>query len=228
MKTLYSVPGSGSQFNFTFDQKIQLNVTGTIGDKLKISTNYNTDAQFQFENQVKLDYTGHPDEIVQKIELGTVSMPLNTTLITGSQALFGLKTKLKFGRLNVTSILSQQRSKSQTITINNGSQQGAFNLTSANYDANKHYFLSQFFRNNYNAALANIPLNSSSVNVTKIEVWTTNRINLVQQIRAMYWLLWTWVKIHLITLHWYAVVQVIRDCRLVSRGLDLPSNPTRS
>ena len=112
---------------------------------LKITTSYNTDAQFQFENQVKLDYTGHPDEIVQKIELGTVSMPLNTTLITGSQALFGLKTKLKFGRLNVTSIISQQRSKTQTITINNGAQQGSFNLTSANYDANKHYFLSSSF-----------------------------------------------------------------------------------
>jgi cell surface protein SprA len=83
-----------SVFNFNFDQKIQMNVTGNIGDKLKITTNYNTDAQFQFDNQIKIDYTGHPDEIIQKIELGTVSMPLNTSLITGTQALFGLKTKL--------------------------------------------------------------------------------------------------------------------------------------
>jgi cell surface protein SprA len=165
------------QFNFNFDQKIQLNVTGTVGDKLKISTNYNTDAQFQFENQIKLDYTGHPDEIIQKIEAGTVSMPLNTTLITGSQALFGVKTKLKFGRLDVTSILSQQRSQSKTITITNGSQQGEFKLTPADYEANKHYFLSQFFRNNYNKALANIPIISSNINITKIEVWTTNRTN---------------------------------------------------
>ena len=165
------------QFNFNFDQKIQLNVTGTVGDKLKITSNYNTDAQFQFENQIKLDYTGHPDEIIQKMELGTVSMPLNTTLITGSQALFGLKTKLKFGRLDVTSIFSQQRSQAQTITINNGSQQGSFKLSTSDYDVNKHYFLSQFFRDNYNKALANIPLISSNVNITRIEVWTTNRIN---------------------------------------------------
>jgi len=166
-----------NQFNFNMDQKIQLNVTGTVGDKLKITTNYNTDAQFQFENQIKLDYTGHPDEIIQKIELGTVSMPLPTTLITGSQALFGIKTKLKFGKLDVTSIFSQQRSQAQTITITNGSQQGSFKLTSAQYDANRHFFLSQFFRNNYNAALANIPIISSNVNVTKIEVWITNRVN---------------------------------------------------
>jgi cell surface protein SprA len=166
-----------SQFNFNFDQKIQLNVTGTIGDKLKIATNYNTDAQFQFENQIKLDYTGHPDEIIQKIEAGTVSMPLNTTLITGSQALFGVKAQFKFGKLDVTTILSQQRSQSQTITIKNGAQQGTFKLSTSDYDANKHYFLSQFFRNNYNRALANIPIISSSVNITKIEVWTTNRVN---------------------------------------------------
>jgi len=166
-----------SQFNFNFDQKIQLNVTGMIGDKLKIATNYNTDAQFQFDNQVKMDYVGHPDEIIQEIQAGTVSMPLNTTLITGVQALFGVKTRLKFGNLSVTSILSQQRSQSKTITITNGAQQGQFSATAADYDANKHYFLSQYFRNNYNKALANIPIISSNINITKIEVWTTNRTN---------------------------------------------------
>ncbi|MEP6613185.1 MAG: cell surface protein SprA, partial [Mucilaginibacter sp.] len=166
-----------TQFNFNFDQKIQLNVTGSIGDKLKITTNYNTDAQFQFENQIKLDYTGRPDEIIQKIEAGTVSMPLNTTLITGSQALFGVKTKLKFGRLDITAIMSQQRSQSKTITITNGSQQGQFKFTPADYEANRHYFLSQFFRNQYNKALSNIPIISSNINITKIEVWTTNRTN---------------------------------------------------
>jgi cell surface protein SprA len=165
------------QFNFNFDQRIQLNVTGMIGDKLKIATNYNTDAQFQFDNQVKLEYTGHPDEIIQEIQAGTVSMPLNTTLITGTQALFGLKTKLKFGKLGVTSIFSQQRSQSKTITITNGSQQGNFLSSASDYEANKHYFLSQFFRNNYNKALANIPIISSNINITKIEVWTTNRSN---------------------------------------------------
>ncbi len=165
------------QFNFNFDQKIQLNITGTIGDKLKITTNYNTDAQFQFENQIKLDYTGHQDEIIQKIEVGTVSLPLPTTLITGSQALFGVKAQFKFGKLDVTTIFSQQRSQSQTITITNGSQQGNIKLAASDYDANKHFFLSQAFRNNYNRALANIPIISSNLNITKIEVWVTNRVN---------------------------------------------------
>ncbi|WP_214072089.1 cell surface protein SprA [Mucilaginibacter sp. dw_454] len=165
------------QFNFNFDQHIQLNLTGNIGDKLKIATNYNTDAQFQFDNQVKLDYVGHPDEIIQEIQAGTVSMPLNTQLITGTQALFGLKTKLKFGKLDVTTIFSQQRSQSKDITITNQGQQGNFSISASDYEANKHYFLSQYFRNNYDKALANIPIISSNINITKIEVWTTNRNN---------------------------------------------------
>jgi len=165
------------QFNFNFDQQIQLNVDGTIGTNLTFNTNYNTNAQFQFDNQIKLDYKGKDDDIIQEIQAGTVSMPLPTQLITGTQALFGVKTKLKFGKLNITSILSQQRSQSKTITITNGSEQGNFKLTTDAYDANKHYFLSEYFRNNYDKALANIPIISSGVNITKIEVWTTNRIN---------------------------------------------------
>ncbi|WP_026897780.1 T9SS outer membrane translocon Sov/SprA [Daejeonella oryzae] len=166
-----------SQGNFDFDQRIQMNVVGQIGEKLRITTNYNTEAQFDFENQVKLDYTGKDDEIVKKIEAGNVSLPLSSTLITGSQALFGLKTQLQFGRLNVTSVFSQQKSQQREITITNGSQQNDFRISADNYEANKHYFLAQYFRNNYNRALANIPIITSNINITKIEVWITNRTN---------------------------------------------------
>ena len=165
------------QGNFDFDQRIQMNVVGRIGEKLRITTNYNTEAQFDFENQMKLDYTGRPDEIIQKIEAGNVSLPLSSSLITGSQALFGLKTQLQFGRLNVTSIFSQQKSQPREINISNGSQQNEFRITADNYEANKHYFLAQYFRNNYNKALQNIPIITSAATVTKIEVWVTNRSN---------------------------------------------------
>jgi len=165
------------QGNFDFEQRIQMNVVGQIGEKMKISTNYNTEAQFNFENQVKLDYTGKDDEIIKKIEAGNVNLPLSSSLITGSQALFGLKTQLQFGKLNVTSVFSQQQSQQKEITITNGSQQNEFSISADNYETNKHYFLAQYFRDNYNKALENIPLNSSNIVITKIEVWITNRAN---------------------------------------------------
>ncbi len=165
------------QGNFDFDQKIQMNLVGQIGTKFRIGTNYNTEAQFDFENKIKLEHTGKPDDIIQKIEAGNVSLPLSSTLITGSQALFGLKTQLQFGKLNVTSVFSQQKSQQKEITVTNGSQQNEFRIGADSYEANKHYFLAQYFRNTYNKALANIPIITSNITITKIEVWVTNRNN---------------------------------------------------
>ncbi|KAA8484678.1 cell surface protein SprA [Arcticibacter tournemirensis] len=165
------------QTNFDFDQRIQMNVTGQIGKNFKLGTNYNTEAQFDFENQMKLDYAGQPDDIIQKIEAGNVSLPLNSTLISGSQALFGIKTQLQFGKLNVTSIFSQQKSQQKEITITNGSQQNEFRISADSYEVNKHFFLAQYFRQNYNQALQSLPLIRSNINITQIEVWVTNRNN---------------------------------------------------
>lgn len=171
------------QWGFDFDQRIQMNLTGQIGDRLKLTTNYNTEAQFDFENQIRLDYTGKDDDIVKRIELGNVSMPLNTTLINGTQALFGLKTQLQFGRLNVTGIFSQQRSQQREITIKNGAQESEFALKADEYEDNQHYFLAQYFRENFNRAMALAPIITTDVNITQIEVWISNRSNSVDDSR---------------------------------------------
>lgn len=159
---------------FDFRQNIQLNVIGNIGDKLKIQTNYNTQATFDFENQMKLEYTGYEDEIIQKIELGNVSLPLQSSLIRGSQSLFGVKTQLKFGRMTVTSVYSQQKSERREVNTQGGAQEVEFNIGADDYEAYKHYFLSHFFRDIYEKALSNTPNINSSVNITRVEVWITN------------------------------------------------------
>ncbi len=141
---------------FNFDQRIQLNLVGNIGDKLKINTNYNTQATFDFENQVKLDYTGYEDEIIQKIEAGNVSLPLRGTLIQGSQSLFGLKTELRFGRLTATAIFSQEKGQRKNVQTQGGAQTTNFDIKADEYEANKHYFLSYFFRDRYDAGPAHL------------------------------------------------------------------------
>ncbi len=160
---------------FDFRQKIQLNVQGSIGDKLKVNINYDTEATFDFENQVKLDYAGKEDDIIKKIELGNVSLPLNSSLIQGSQSLFGIKTVMQFGRLTATTILTQQRGKTTETEISGGTQTTKFDIQSDNYDMNRHYFLAQYFRDNYDAWLANLPVIGSPVIINRVEVWVTNR-----------------------------------------------------
>lgn len=168
---------------FDFRENIQINVIGNIGDKLKIQTNYNTQATFDFENQMKLEYTGYEDEIIQKIELGNVSLPLQSSLITGSQALFGVKSELKFGRLTVTSVYSQQKSERKEVKTEGGAQQVEFKIGADDYEAYKHYFLSQFFRDKYEPGLENPPVISTGINVTRVEVWVTNTNFTTEQTR---------------------------------------------
>lgn len=168
---------------FNFDEKIQLNVVGKIGDKLKLTTSYNTEATFDYENQMKLEYTGYEDEIIKKIEAGNVSLPLNGSLITGSQTLFGIKTQLQFGRLTVTSILSQQKGKKSEVEVTGGAQVSKFEVAGDAYEANKHFFLGQYFRDNYNSALAGLPFINSGINISRIEVWVSNTNGATNDIR---------------------------------------------
>jgi cell surface protein SprA len=168
---------------FDFQQKINLNLVGQIGDKLKLTIQQNTEATFNFENVVKIEYTGYEDEIIQKIEAGNVSLPLNSTLIQGSSSLFGIRTDLKFGPLTVQTILSQQRGKQQEINVTGGAQIQDYEVFADNYEANKHYFLNYYHRDHYDTAMQTMPIVNSGVNITKIEVWITNRINKVENTR---------------------------------------------
>ncbi|NOU47487.1 MAG: cell surface protein SprA [Bacteroidales bacterium] len=160
--------------NFEFDQKIQMNVIAKIGDKIEFKTNYNTEATFQFENKLSLKYEGKEDEIIKLIEAGNVSMPLNTTLISGSQALMGIKTKLQFGSTTITTIFSQQESESKSISVQGGAQTNKFKLSSLDYEENRHFFLSHYFREQYESSLDKLPVITSDINITKVEVWVTN------------------------------------------------------
>lgn len=162
---------------FDFEEKITMNVTGNIGDKIKLGVNYNTEATFDFENQTKLEYVGKEDEIIKKIEAGNVTLPLPGSLITGSQSLFGIKTELQFGKLTVTSVFSQQKGETKVIEVKGGAQTQQFELKADEYDANRHFFLSQYFRKNYDKALKELPIIRSAVTITKIEVWVTNKVN---------------------------------------------------
>ncbi len=160
---------------FDFDQNIQLNLVGSIGDKMKLQFDYNTQNSFDFENKMKLEYSGKEDEIIQKIEAGNVNLPLSGSLISGSQSLFGIKLQSKWGKLTSTTILSQEKGVRKEINVEGGSQTQDFELSADDYEANRHYFLSNYFRDHYDEALAGLPIVNSPIGITRIEVWVTNK-----------------------------------------------------
>ena len=138
-------PRNRTNTSFDFDQRISLSMLGKIGERLQVTANYDTEATFDFQNLVKLDYTPTEDDIIQTIEVGNVNMPLNSSLITGAQSLFGVKTQLQFGKTSVTAVFSEQRSQSNSVVAQGGGTLNEFSVTALNYDEDKHFFFSPIF-----------------------------------------------------------------------------------
>ena len=172
-------PRNRVQTNFDFTQRISVGLQGKVGTRLSVNANYDTQSTFAFQNLIKLEYAPTEDDILQKIEVGNVSMPLSGSLIRGAQSLFGVKAQFQFGKTTVTGIFSEQKSKTKTVTSQGGGTVQNFDLFALDYDSDRHFFISQYFRNNYDAALKNYPVIDSRVHITRIEVWVTNRQNRV-------------------------------------------------
>ncbi|NOR75902.1 MAG: cell surface protein SprA, partial [Draconibacterium sp.] len=162
---------------FDFDEKIQINVMGQIGTKMNMKVNYNTEATFDYENKMNLEYSGDEDEIIKRIEAGNVSLPLNGSLITGASNLFGIKAEMQFGKLTLTTLFSQHKGESQTVETEGGAQITHFEFSAANYEANRHFFLAQYFRDHYDEWLENTAVPRSPLNINKVEIWVTNKSN---------------------------------------------------
>lgn len=172
---------------FEFDQQINMSVVGKVGEKLAVSATFDNNNSFDFQNNMKVEYTGFKEDILKKLEIGNVSLPLNNTLIQGSQNLFGIKAQMQFGKLFVTSIASTQRGKVESINIPGGSngQGRPFEVIASDYDESRHFFLGHYFRDNYERWVRNTPQITSGVQVTRVEVYLINRSNDTQTLRTV-------------------------------------------
>ncbi len=161
---------------FDFDEKINLSMSGSVGDKINLKLNYNTDASFDFDSQsMKLKYDGKEDEIIKLIEAGNVSMPSNNSLIPGVSSLFGLRTDLQFGKLTLQTVISQKRSSSKSVSSKGGSSTQNFEFSATEYEENRHFFLSHYFRENYDKWMKKLPNIASGINISRVEIWVTNK-----------------------------------------------------
>ena len=176
-------PRNRSNLTFDFDQRIGLSLVGKVGTRVQVNANFDTQSSFDFQNLLKLEYEPTEDDIIQKIEVGNVSMPLNSSLISGAQSLFGVKTELKFGKTRIKAIFSEQKSESRSVVSEGGGTVQEFEFRALDYDENRHFFLSHFFRNKYDESLENYPFINSNIQITRAEVWVTNRNNQLEDVR---------------------------------------------
>jgi cell surface protein SprA len=172
-------PRNRSNISFDFNQRISMSLMGKVGTRLNVNANYDTQSTFAFQNLIKLEYTPTEDDIIQKIEVGNVSLPLNSSLIRGAQSLFGVKAQLQFGKTTITGVFSEQKSQTKSIVAEGGGTVQDFDMYALDYDNDRHFFLSQYFRNKYDASLKNYPFIDSRVQISRLEIWVTNKQNRV-------------------------------------------------
>ena len=161
---------------FDFDEKVNLNVNGKVGDKVNMNLNYNTDATFDFDTKnLKLRYEGKEDEIIKLVEAGNVTFPSNNSLVKGASSLFGIHTDMQFGKLKLQTVVSQKKSTTKSVSSKGGTQTTAFEIDAADYEENRHFFLSHFFRQQYDKAMSTLPNLTTGVKINRVEVWVTNK-----------------------------------------------------
>lgn len=163
-------------FGFDFDEKINLSLNGKVGDKVNLDFNYNSEATFDFDAQnIKLRYEGKEDEIIKLVEAGNVSMPTNSSLVRGATSLFGIRTDMQFGKLKLSTVISQKKSASSSVSSKGGSQLTNYEFSVDAYDENRHFFLSYFFRDRYDDNMRQLPHISSGITINRVEIWVTNK-----------------------------------------------------
>ena len=161
---------------FDFDEKINLSVNGKVGDKVNMNFNYNTDATFDFDTKnLKLKYEGKEDEIIKLVELGSVTFPTNNSLVRGASTLFGVRTDMQFGKLKLQTVFSQKNSTSKSVSSKGGTQMTSFEMSAADYEENRHFFLSDYFRSIYDRAMASLPDINTGITIKRVEIWVTNK-----------------------------------------------------
>lgn len=158
-----------------FSQEVQVLVNGTVGDKLNILADWNTQRTFEYENQLKIKYTGYEDEIVQSVEAGNVSLQTPSSYIGSSQALFGVKARFQTGPLTLTTLASQKKGQIKEVSVTGGAQELPFEFRAWNYASN-HFFIDTLpYRAFYEPYYAQEPITVTTEmldnQVVEEEVW---------------------------------------------------------
>ncbi len=142
----------GKTTSFIVDQKQQLNIEGKIGDRISILVDQDSERDFDFENNLRIHYTGEEDEIVQGVQAGNISLSLPgtqyVTFSSKSSGLFGIKSDMKLGGMDITAIASVEKGEKQKLSVDGGAQSTENSVQDYEYQRNLYFFLDSTYRAN--------------------------------------------------------------------------------
>ncbi len=155
-KSYTDLPNAENEsFDFTLDQTQNISIRGKVGTKVDVDIAQNTES-FDFENSLKITYTGESDEIIQKLEAGNIGLSLPGTRYVSfsgvNKGLFGLKAETKIGNLKSTSIMSFEKGKKNQIHAPNGVSNHVISPRADEFERYKYFFIDEDFRENMGSA----------------------------------------------------------------------------
>ncbi|MEO0261135.1 MAG: hypothetical protein ABIM49_02200 [candidate division WOR-3 bacterium] len=118
-KDLYRNPAITETSNLPhpeMNQKLRVNALGTIGNKIKVNLDHDSEREAQYKNTVKLQYQGDEDEIIKLIEAGNTQFNLGSSQGAGGKGLFGIRGVFQLGPTSFEGILSREQGQAKKIT----------------------------------------------------------------------------------------------------------------
>ncbi|MDI9337137.1 MAG: cell surface protein SprA [Alphaproteobacteria bacterium] len=176
-------PNQRNVESFDFKPNYNLNANVKLGDNFKLPFNFTNLNELALDNQVKLSFKGRKNQIIKSIDAGNINFQTKSTLIPSTQNLFGIKSRLQFGKLYVTGVIATQNSNKDALSLKGGSSVQKFSKKIDDYDENKHFLLGQYFKQHFSEVMGHLPQPNSQVNIQRIEVWVTNRNNNTNDVR---------------------------------------------
>ena len=158
----------------TFKQESNVHVQAGYGERVKLDVAYNTETALASQRRrLRLQYQGEQHDFIQRLQAGNVRMESYNPLINTGQELFGLRGDFLLGPLTLQVIASRQHSEERRIVVQGGRKLRHIEHKASDYDFAQHFFLSEFFAQQYDKALQSLPRVESDLYINRIEVWVT-------------------------------------------------------
>jgi hypothetical protein len=135
---------AGAFPSFEMQQDLNVNLTGSIGDKIKVDVDQSSGVQTSLDNKVKLRYEGDDDDMIKLVELGNTNLSLQGASIR-QEGLFGIKTAAKLGNFDLVTIASKQEGKNETAQFTPSGERARVNIRDLEYIKGQYFLITDHY-----------------------------------------------------------------------------------
>ena len=141
-------------WDIDLEQTQRFDIEGKIGDKLSLNAQQDSEADFNWENDLTIKWEGTKNDILKSAEAGNISLSLPSTQFVSvgsgkSEGLFGVKSIHQLGPLEIQSVISREQVKKSAKTFSGGQTSEFSYINDYNFIKDRYFFIEQHFKEQY-------------------------------------------------------------------------------